>query len=276
MTETNPQQDRQSPMDNIEKSDLPSRHSPAIAAFSYPPEHPAMAVWVRPVEGFLHRLRAHLQQRGAHAARTVVLLPYAQLLPLANRLWAQTFPDGFAPRFETSMNWTSGLAGTALEAADIHFDVAMDSLTAHDLLVRAGLAAQADTLVQRLVECAQQLGQQASCLAPADRQAWVQTARQYFSVEMSAQPLQWEAAVARIALEWAAASAYQSDVLFASATIGTLDALVLVQGLQPDPRVTGLQTGWGDKLGVVPLASLQDHVPPVSYTHLTLPTTSRV
>lgn len=223
-----------------------------------------MAVWVRPGDGFLHRLRAHLQQRGAHPARTVVLLPYAQLLPLANRLWAQTFPDGFAPRFETSMNWTTSLGGAALEASDIHFDAAMDSLTAHDLLERAGLAAHADALAQRLVDCAQQLGTLASCMAPADRDAWVQAARQSFSVEMAAQPLQWEAAVARIALEWAAVSAYQSDVLFAPATVNTLDALVLVQGLQPDPRIAGLQAIWGARLGVLPLALTQDNAPRIT------------
>ena len=46
-----------------------------------------------------------LAGRGAHAARTIVLVPYAQLMPVARRAWAAQVPDGFAPRFETTMNW---------------------------------------------------------------------------------------------------------------------------------------------------------------------------
>mgnify|MGYP001011427967 CR=1 FL=1 len=53
---------------------------------------------------------AGLAQRGAHAGRSVILLPYAQLMPVAARQWALRHPDGFAPRFETSRNWAHRLA----------------------------------------------------------------------------------------------------------------------------------------------------------------------
>lgn len=248
MTETNPFDDRQSPMNGIDKSDLPSRHTSHIAAFSYPAEHPAVAVWTRAETGLLHRLNAHLQVAGAHLARSVVLLPYAQLRPLASRLWAQAFPDGFAPRFETSMNWSASLVSRALEATDIHFDAAIDTLTAHDLLSRAGLAEHADVLAGRLVQCAQQLGNRVACMAPQERAAWAQAARSNPALEMTGQALQWEAAVARIALEWAAVSSYQSDVLFEKSTVNSLDALVIVQGLQPDALIHGLRAVWGNKV----------------------------
>lgn len=57
--------------------------------------HHATAV----VRRLLARVDELIRARGAHPARTVVLLPYAQLMPLARRLWAGLFPDGFAPRF---------------------------------------------------------------------------------------------------------------------------------------------------------------------------------
>jgi ATP-dependent helicase/nuclease subunit B len=73
-------------MDGIGKIDA----SGGIAAFSYPADHPVVALWAQPQTGFLLRLQAALQARGAHPARTLVLLPFAQLRPLASRLWASS------------------------------------------------------------------------------------------------------------------------------------------------------------------------------------------
>ena len=50
----------------------------------------------------LDAVQAHIQATGAHPARTVVLVPYAQLMAEAQRQWARRVPDGFAPRFETT------------------------------------------------------------------------------------------------------------------------------------------------------------------------------
>ncbi len=241
-------------MEDIAKSDLPGPWTPSIAAFSYPADHPAVALWSRAGTGLLHRLQAQIKASGAHPARTVVLLPYAQLRPLASRMWAQTFTDGFTPRFETSMNWSVLPERLALEATDIHFDGALDSLTAHDLLTQAGLSAQADVLAPRLVQCAQQLGTLAAAMEPEQRMAWAHAARQQLGVEMAGQALQWEAAVAHIALEWAAMSAYQSESLFDDTTVASLDLLVVVEGLQPDTLTAGLRSVWGEKLCALPLA----------------------
>ena len=57
-------------------------------------------------------------------------------------------------------------------------------------------------------------------------------------------PLAYEAAIARIALEWALASRYATDVLFDEATAAQLDCLIVVQGLQANALATALATHW--------------------------------
>jgi ATP-dependent helicase/nuclease subunit B len=220
--------------------------------------HPVMGLWLHPQMGLLARLRAEMEQRGAHPAHTVVVLPYAQLLPLAARLWTQCFPDGFAPRFETTMNWSAALGGARHGPMDITFDMALDTLTAQAMLARAGLGAQQDALGGLLVQAAQQLGPLAAAHAPADRAAWAQAARSHVVLGMDGPALAWEAAVARIAVEWAAVSAYASDVLFSEPVRNSLDCLLMVQGLAADPLSTGLQAFWGSKLACLPLASASE------------------
>ena len=244
-------------MDGIAKSDLRRPPASPIAAFSYPPDHPAVELWRHPETGLVVRLQDQLRRMGAHPARSVVLLPYAQLLPLANRMWGQMCPDGFAPRFETSRSWSSALGGHLPEASDIHFDVALDGPAAEDLLRRAGLAEHAGALAERLVAAAHQLGALAAAAGPQGRPAWAQTLRAGLLLESAAPALQWEAAVARIALEWAAVAHYATDVLFAPELVQSLDALVLVNGLQPDPIAHGLRGVWGDRLAVVSMASAE-------------------
>ena len=61
----------------------------------------------------MQRLADIIASRGVHPSEVVVLLPYAQLIQQARQAWAEnagaTF---FVPRFETTMNWASGLGGT--------------------------------------------------------------------------------------------------------------------------------------------------------------------
>ncbi|MBA3772420.1 MAG: PD-(D/E)XK nuclease family protein, partial [Ramlibacter sp.] len=116
-------------------------------------------------------IRSLIGQRHAHPARTVVLLPYVQLMPVAKRLWAQEMQDGFAPRFETTMDW-AGRAGFAPGDDDLSFDMGRDLLTARTWLDRAGLGARGEMLAGRLVDAAWQLGALAGAVAPADRAAW--------------------------------------------------------------------------------------------------------
>lgn len=212
-----------------------------------------MALWVHPQTGVLDRIDAAMRHVGAHAARTVVVLPYAQLLPLVSRAWAQRFPDGFVPRFETSMNWSTALQARSPQSTDISFDKALDLLTAQALLASAGLGAHEESLAGLLVESAQQLAPLASACPPDQRPVWAQTARTAAVVGMEAPALQLEAAVARIAVEWAAASCYASDVLFDPALCGDVDLVLFVQGLNIDPLVAGLKSVWGERLHQVSL-----------------------
>lgn len=235
-------------MNSIAKIDFPAGVSGARAG-----AHPALALWLDTPGGLLARIQAVMRQRGAHPARTVVLLPYAQLMPLAARLWAQCFPDGFAPRFETTLNWSRGLGGFSPAVTDMTFDMALDTLTAQALLRSAGLGAQQDALAGLLVQAAHPLAPLAAACHPEDRAAWAQAARQGALLGMEGPALALEAAVARIAVEWAAASTYASDVLFEDPVREGLDCLLVVQGFAADPLPAALQPYWGDKLVVLAL-----------------------
>jgi ATP-dependent helicase/nuclease subunit B len=136
---------------------------------------------------------------------------------------------------------------------DVRFDAALDTLTAHSLLESAGLGAQSESLSVLLVEAAHQLAPLASACAPHGRAAWALSAGASAVAGLPGELLQWEAAVARIAVEWVAVSSYASDALFAPQVIDGVDSLVLVQGLLPDPMVGGLQLAWQDKLAVLNL-----------------------
>lgn len=213
--------------------------------------------WLDPHTGWLARIVQAMDARGAHPARTVVLLPYAQLLPVAARLWLQTRPDGFAPRFETTQTWSRALAGTAPAAdsgaADIAYDVALDALAARSLLERAGLGELADLLTARLVEAAQQLGPLAAAVPPAERPAWGARARAAAGSGLEGEALRFEAALAQLAVAWAASSAYATDILFEPAMREAVDCVVALPGLQPDPLLAALAEAWGERFDILPL-----------------------
>ncbi len=236
-------------MEGIGKIDA----SGGIAAFSYADDHPVMALWVHPRVGFLSRLQAAFQAREAHPARTLVLLPYAQLRPLASRLWAQFFGDGFSPQFETTMNWCASRATYVPAPTDIRMERTWDILTAQSLLVQAGLADQQDALAGLLVDTAHQLAPLAAACAPAARAQWAQRARESAVLGMSGSALNWEIAVARIAVEWAAISGYASDILFEPAHCHDVDCLVMVRGISEDPLAAGLKQAWAERLLILPL-----------------------
>ncbi|MBN8558229.1 MAG: hypothetical protein J0L74_11240, partial [Burkholderiales bacterium] len=75
-----------------------------------------------PWRTLLAEVHRQLRELAAHPARSVVLLPFAQLLPLAARLWAQAHPDGFAPRFETTRSWAGRVGVFEPAPNDLSFD----------------------------------------------------------------------------------------------------------------------------------------------------------
>ena len=194
-----------------------------------------LATW----HALLGEVATQLRELGAHPARTVVLLPYAQLMPLAARLWADQFPDSFAPRFETTRNWAERVGTFQPGPNDLSFDHGRDLLTAASLLEGAGLGAQRQLLAGPLVEVATQLGQMAASVPAAVRPEWATHARRELP-SLGEGPFALEAALGRIAVAWAASSDYATDVLFTPRVASGLDALFIVEGLQADPLTTTL------------------------------------
>ena len=200
------------------------------------------------------QVAAHMQALGAHPARTVVLLPFFQLQAVARdtaRLQGtlggtQGFTRGFLPRLETTKSWSQRVGHFMPGPLDISFDAGLDSLRANAWLRRAGLGAKQAMLSGVLVQTAHQLGALVAAIPPDQRGAWALQARGHIvlGAEQSGSPLMYEAALARIALEWAVASRYASDVLFSDALHDSLDALVVVQGLQANPLASALAQHW--------------------------------
>ena len=202
------------------------------------------------------QLSALLEDRGVHPSRALVLVPYAQLMEQASRAWSacaanQNTVDFRIPRFETTMNWATRLAvkggGFRPLADDIHLDAAIDILTAAALLERVGLATQKNVLAGRLMESAWSLAQVAAAQAPEHRTAWGVRLAEQLGVGLETPALALELALARIALAWAAASSYPSDVLFSTRAKDELDVLVVLEGFQSEPLAGALKTRFGDE-----------------------------
>ena len=190
------------------------------------------------------QLQQHLQQRGADPARTVVLLPYAQLLPVVRAHWAQLPQAGLLPRFETTFNWAARLAPHVPTAADYSQDAAQDLLTAGQLLQAAGLRQQASWLAGRVREAAQQLAPLAQAQSPQQRLAWMQALLPQLLDSLGAAPMRYEQVVAQVALAWVGSSSYGTDILFDTLEQETPDALVLLRGYQRDPLSEALYARW--------------------------------
>jgi ATP-dependent helicase/nuclease subunit B len=204
------------------------------------------------LRALISRIRELMAERGAHAARTVVLLPYAQLMPIARRFWAEQVPSGFAPRFETTMNW-SAAAGFAPAGDDLSFDMGRDLLTARALLERAGLASRADLVAGRVVEAACQVAGVAVAVPPGERAAWAGRMRNVIAAGFDAPVLALESAVSSIAIEWAAASAYAADTLLQSELAHAVDLLVVLEGLRAEPLAEALKAKLAHKAVSLPL-----------------------
>ena len=206
------------------------------------PAHPAEALWADAIE----RLRELVRGRAAHPSRVVVLVPYAQLMAAGRAAWGRREPGGFAPRFQTTRNWA---AAAAFEPGvlDLAFDRARDLLTAQSLLSRAGLGERGPVLAARLLDATLQLAPLAAAVAPAARGAWAPRARPPATLGMEADAVQLEAAVARVAVEWAAASAYATDALLQPQALAELDLLVVLQGLHDPPLHDALLAAAGER-----------------------------
>lgn len=203
-------------------------------------------------------LQAAIAARRAHPARTVVLLPYAQLMPVARQFWVQCAPTGFAPRFETTLNWARRMPWEPGEV-DLSFEIGRDLLTARAWLEQGGLRAQADALAGALVDAAWQAAEAARAIPPARRAAWAAHLRPLLPQGMESPALETEAAIARIAFEWVAASGYSTDALLDGTLTRELDLLVVLQGFQGEPVPRALAEQLGERALAWPLPDAAAH-----------------
>ena len=172
----------------------------------------------------------------------VLLVPFAQLLPLARHVFAQA--GGWMPRIETTQTLARSL-GPA-EPADplqISFDTALDGLSAARLLRGQGWArtlGQGDPgafeqMVSAVVQTAHALARAGSAVPPADREAHWSHGRAQLGATTG--PGARERLLARVAFEWAAASAAPAtDALFALRP----SAWIVVQAGGVDPLTASL------------------------------------
>ncbi len=268
MTETNDSTEIPNAITGIGKSDAAT----PLRAFSYAATHPAMALWSDPRNGLVQRLGRWMADKGVHPGRTLVLLPYAQLLPLVRRVWSEVNPHAFAPRFETTANWLASLSAPDLQATDISHDMALDTLTAQHLLTHSGMTAS-PALAGLLAQTAQQLSPWAAAAGPAGRAEWASQAREAVAMDLASPALAWEARVARVAVEWAAVSAYATDTLFTPEVLAPWDAVAFVEGLVADPLVHALRGHWGTKAELFRLhdgggAVAEEHAPRLRADHI--------
>lgn len=217
------------------------------------------AQWLAPGTGLVDRIREAMASRGAHAARTVVLVPYAQLMAQGKAMWAQHQRDhgiaaGFMPRFQTTMNWASALEGAEPAAEDLTGSRARDLLVAQGLLESVGMGGKRELLAGRVVDAARQLAPLAAAVLPGARAAWAARLAPAVAAGAPGDAASLEALVARLALQWAAASAYPTDALLDDALLDGVECLVLLQGHRRDPLWEALQQRMGARAVAIAMA----------------------
>jgi ATP-dependent helicase/nuclease subunit B len=202
--------------------------------------------------GLWQRISQELQQTGAHPAHCVVLLPYFQLQPQLRQA-AKASSAGFLPRIETTKSWQQRIAPFEPDAWDVSLDAGLDSLHSRHWLVRSGLAEHQAVLTPMLVETAQQLAGLAAAVLPDRRKAWAESLRSVVAQGNEAGFASYEAAVARIALEWAAASSYANDALLSPQALAEVEQLIIVRGVQENALTHTLAARWAELSGREPV-----------------------
>ncbi len=182
------------------------------------------------------------QAEGLALRDAVVLLPFAQLLPLARLAFARS--DGWTPRIETTKTLAASLGPTVPAQPDqISFDATTDALNAAALLrSRPWGAAWAgrdrrsfDQATRALVNTAQALVRAAFAMPAGERLAHWERARA--ALAPISGPGATERLLARIAVEWASlAPPPASDRLFALRP----SAWIAVQAGGPEALTTRL------------------------------------
>ena len=225
------------------------------------PSNRLVGHWVDQVSA----MRQHLRRCDAHAGRSLVLVPYAQLMAQARQAWREHVgaQGGFVPRFETTRNWAQQLGPHEPSELDHSADAARNRVLAQRLLEQtAGGRLPPDlapALVEQLLDAAAQLAPLASAVPPESRADWASQQRDGLARLLPGGVAAWEGLVQAVALEWVGHSSFATDVVWQHALPGQgLDALVLLQGMLTDPLGEALVSAWGNRGLSLPLAMPAD------------------
>ncbi len=195
--------------------------------------------------------------------RTLVLLPFVQLLPTAKAHWLALQPSGLMPRFETSSSWAASLAPMAQEVHEYRGNIAHDSLQARSLLAQVpNLQTQSEALYAPLLAICAELAPLAASIPAPERAAWGQR----WQAELPAllpgtDYLDTERQLQALAAAWLGLSTFASDALFSPAAGAQFEQIILVQGLHRDVLNEGLANFWqaqGKAVQRLPLAPTLD------------------
>ena len=154
----------------------------------------------------------------------IVLLPFAQHLPLARAAWAlQAGQAAWLPRFETTETLARSLApAPPAEPGALAFDATADALRCAELLSERAAdwpkrdPRSFDRAVAQVVDTAHALCRARLALPPARRAAWLEAARSEIGAGAAAGPGGRERALAQLALEWSlGADSTAADLLHA-------------------------------------------------------------
>ncbi|MET0335933.1 MAG: PD-(D/E)XK nuclease family protein [Rhizobacter sp.] len=184
------------------------------------------------------QMAAWAGDHGVDLRSLVVLVPFAQHLPLARKAWA--LRGGWQPRVETTRTLAASL-GPAPRGSDgqISFDAVTDRLHAARLLRTQSWVARDpvafDESVAAVVTTAHAMVKAAAATHPSERAAVWQRGRELLVPTAGVGAT--ERGLARVALEWAAAApAPATDALFSHSP----GAWVVVQAGGEDPFVRSL------------------------------------
>ncbi|MCM5680959.1 PD-(D/E)XK nuclease family protein [Schlegelella sp. S2-27] len=191
----------------------------------------------------VQRVQQFAHDHGLALQGVLVLLPFAQHLPLAREAWARACPPGWMPRFETTQTLREALPAVPADPEGPSGDAATDRLAAAQLLARLSWAdpmrrrdpAAFQHWVRGVVEMAHEFMHAAQAVPPAGREPWWDRARGVLAALSG--PGVVEAALARVALEWSAVyEAGTADALFGLRPAGW----VAVHAGGPDALVRSL------------------------------------
>jgi ATP-dependent helicase/nuclease subunit B len=199
------------------------------------------------------QIQSKLRDRGIHPAQAVVLLPFAQLLPLAHKAWRELAGSGFAPRFETTRTWVEQLppsahpanGPSASNAIGFRHNTRLDWFIAAHLLRESGLGkhwgqknnsetSSITVFIPKLLQATQQLIAVYAATPPLQRLAWSRQAQALLISDAPEHELLYiESALCRIALAWTLSTDFASDSLWPALASSTqTPCLLLVEGLE--------------------------------------------